>query len=150
MDVGYGALAVALTVLAALYTVWAYRRRGVAAGLRGASLTLLVVALYLTRTLRMLGRVVDAVVDWATALVFSPAVWTGIALAGLAVLLFGASRFLDRRAPAEAAAPRAAPRAVGRGAADAPTPRQSTPRSQPAADDEFADIEAILKNRGIT
>lgn len=146
MDVGYGALAVALTVLAALYTVWAYRRRGVAAGLRGASVTLLVVALYLTRTLRMLGRVVDAVVDWATALVFSPAVWTGIALAGVAVLLFGAARFLDRRAPAE----EATPRAVGRGTAAAPTPRPSTPRSQPAADDEFADIEAILKNRGIT
>ena len=142
-DVGYGALAAALVLVGGLYTWTAYRRNGLAAGLRGASFTLLVVAAYLTRTLQLVGRVADAVGDWATSLVFSPVVWVGVVVAGIAVALFGASRVLAARSPR--------------------TPRQELPappsarstrsaRSARAApvDDDLADIEALLRDRGIS
>ena len=39
----------------------------------------------LTGTLSLGTRIVDAVVDWATELVFNPLLWFGVGLAGLSV-----------------------------------------------------------------
>jgi hypothetical protein len=149
MDVSYGVLALALTLIAGTATWFAYQRRGLGAGLKGAGITLLPVAAYLTDTLRMFARVGDAIGDWATRLVFSPVVWVGIALAGLGVVLYGAGRAVDARgggqAPAKAPKqrrrdPEQLPPSGGPGAGSTPAP----------VDDDLADIEAILRNRGIT
>jgi hypothetical protein len=134
-DVAWGALAVALSVLGGIWTWFAYQRRGFAAGMRGAAFTLLPIAAYLTKTLQMFGEIGDAVADWATALVFSPRVWLGIVIAGVAVVLFVVSGWLGARRgdkPRKVASGR--PREVG----------------GPAPDDDMADIEAILRDRGIT
>lgn len=142
-DVAWAALTLSLTLVLGLYTYVAYRRRGLAAGLQGAGLTLLPLAAYLTRTLRMFTRIVDAVTDWATSLVFSPTVWLGVVVAGVSVLLLGAARVVGRRsAPRETALP-----SPGRKAATAPADS-----SHPAApvDDEMAEIEALLRKRGIS
>ena len=58
---------------------------------------MLPLAAYLTKTLQMFTKMVDAVADWATSLVFNPAVWLGVILAGVGVVLFGAGRFLEAR-----------------------------------------------------
>ena len=71
-DVTWGALALVLTMLGGFYTWWAYRNRGATPALRALALTLLPAAAWLTGTLKMFTRIVDAVVDWATDLVFSP------------------------------------------------------------------------------
>lgn len=139
-EVTWAALTVVLTMLGALYTVWAYRRAGAAAGLRGTALTLLPPAAWLTGTLQMFTRITDAVVDWATSLVFSPAVWIGIALAGLSILLFGVSRMVDRRRPAAGRKQRRADE----------IPAGSRPAQSAVLDDELADVEAILRRRGIS
>ena len=136
-DVAWGALAVALSVLGGIWTWSAYRRRGLAAGMRGASFTLLPIAAYLTKTLEMFGEIGDAVVDWAVALVFSPRVWLGIIVAGLAVVLFVVSGWLGARRGDK-------PKKVKRG--DQP----KEVGGATAVDDDLADIEAILKSRGIT
>lgn len=145
-DATWTALAVTLTALGGLYTWWAWRRRGWVPAMRGLGLTLLVPAAYLTRTLRMLTRIVDAVGDWALSLVFSPTVWIGTGLAGVAVVLLVVSGMLSARG-------------VGRrdgngGAREAPggeSPRQVGPaRGEPAIDDDLADIEALLRKRGIS
>ena len=136
-DVAWGALAVALSVLGGIWTWSAYRRRGLAAGMRGASFTLLPIAAYLTKTLEMFGEIGDAVVDWAVALVFSPRVWLGIIVAGLAVVLFVVSGWLGARRGDK-------PKKVKRG--DQP----KEVGGATAVDDDMADIEAILKSRGIT
>jgi hypothetical protein len=138
----WGALAVVLTLLGGGYTYWAFRHRGAAAGTRGAALTLLPAAAWLTGTLKMFTRIVDAVVDWATRLVFSPSVWIGLGLAGLAVVLFVISGMMRTRGLGGATRSGKPP------ARELPA-SSSGPRSQPVVDDEMADIEAILRKRGI-
>jgi hypothetical protein len=142
----WGALALALTVLGGGYTVWAYRRRGTAAAVRGLALTLLPPAAWMTGTLKMFGRIVDAVVDWATHLVFSPFVWAGVVLFGMSVLLFGASRVMGSRGLGGATStPDAVP-----GERPAAGQLNKARKAKPAIDDDLSDIEAILKRRGIS
>ncbi|HEY3014014.1 MAG TPA: hypothetical protein VGJ41_02830 [Nocardioides sp.] len=145
----WGALALALTLFGGAYTWWAYRRRGVTAAVRGLALTLLPPAAWMTGTLKMFGRIVDAVVDWATHLVFSPVVWAGVVLFGVSVVLFGASGFLRRRGLGGSTSTTDAPAGVP---ADRPAAGQLNRPSKPkpAIDDDLSDIEAILKRRGIS
>ncbi|MEV7432004.1 hypothetical protein AB0N29_20495 [Nocardioides sp. NPDC092400] len=146
-DATWAALALTLTVLGAVWTWHAFRRSGLASGLRGAGLTLLPVAAYLTDTLRMFTRIGTAVGDWATGLVLSPVVWSGIVLAGVAAVLLVVSGVVrDReRAKAVDGAPRSDPE-----------PRRATGKGKPAigtpdgGDDDLADIEALLRKRGIS
>ncbi len=135
-DVAWGALAVALTVLGGIYTWFAYRRRGLAAGMRGAAFTLLPLAAYLTKTLEMFGEIADAVADWAVDLVFSPRVWLGLVVVGVSGVLFVVSGWLGRRRDGKPKQVKGEqPRAVGGASGE---------------DDDLADIEAILRSRGIT
>jgi hypothetical protein len=141
-DVTWGALALVLTALGGAWTWLAFRRRGLASGLRASGFTLLPAAAWLTGTLELLTRIAEAVAHWATRLVFNPFVWVGVVLAGVSALLLVASRLLRARElggrPERAELPqadRSAPPA-GRGA--------------PAIDDDLADIEALLRRRGIT
>lgn len=139
------------------------RRRSAASGLRMAAWALLPMAAYLTGALPTLWRVGTAVVGFVTGLVFSPAVWAGVALAGLSLVLFLVSGVLRGRARGRAAAAaEPGPQGVaaskaksvtagGPGTSAGETTRpMAKPAQQPAADDDFSDIEAILKRRGIT
>lgn len=143
-DVTWAVLTLSLTAVGGIYTWLAYQRRGLAAALKGAGVTVLPLAAYLTKTLQMFTRIVDAVTDWATGLVFSPAVWLGVMLAGLGVLLLGAGRFLDRRRKDDPEPRRGKAKPTGE------LPAGRAPRGEPVIDDDLADIEAILKKRGIT
>ena len=148
-DAAWLALTAVLTVLGALWTVRQGRRHGSAAAVRGVAITLLPAALLLTGTLRLGTRIVDAVVDWATSLVFNPLLWFGVGLAGLSVVLFGVSGAMAaRRSPEPDAA--ADPKKVKRTKRDALPPSGPAPKGGPVLDDDLADIEAILKKRGIT
>jgi len=146
---GYGAVfwlpfTVGLTG-AGLFLSWlAWRRRGLAAGLRGLSLSLLPLVAYLTGLLQLVWRVAGAVVSWATHLAFSPAVWIGIALAGFSLVLYAVSSRLAARAPGR--------RIERPGGADAPrtSVERSAQASTPAAEDEFDEIEELLRKRGIS
>ena len=137
------ALTAALTVLGALYTVRAGRKRGSAAAIQGAAITLLPPAAFLTGTLELVTDVTTATVDWATGLVFNPFMWFGLVLAGLSVVLFGVSSKMSGRQQAKSG-----------GAVAGPATGKSLPpssgRAEPIIDDDLADIEAILKKRGIT
>ena len=100
----------------------------------------------MTGTLEMFTDIGGAVGDWATHLVFSPVVWAGIVLAGISVLLFGASGALRERG--RGGKPGAEP-ARGQAARTKALPKASGPGA-PAIDDDMADIEALLRKRGIT
>ncbi len=133
------ALGTTLTVLGLVLSYRAYTRRGVTAGMRGAAWSLLPLGLALTRTLRLVGNVVEDVARWATGLVFSPTVWLGfIVLAASGVLFVVSGVLRGRRAP-EKGTP---PGQVKRDARRTGAPAVST-------DDDMAEIEAILRRHGI-
>lgn len=144
-DVTWGALAFVLTVLGGGYTWWAFRNRGVAAGTRGAALTLLPPAAWATGTLEMFTKIGNAVANWATHFVFSPLAWAGIVLAGVSAMLFGVSGFIRARS---LGAPDKAPKKTKSGprAGELAAPKE---RPAPAIDNDLSEIEAILKKRGI-
>lgn len=146
-DVTWQALTIVLTLLAGGWTYYAWQHRGRSSAVRGAGLTLLPVSAYLTGTLKVAGRTADAVADWATGLVFSPVVWVGFALFGISVLLFLLAGWMSGR-EAGSATP-APPRKTRAAKERKPLNEGTQPKGEPAIDDDLADIEAILKKRGI-
>jgi hypothetical protein len=149
-DVTWGALALALTMLGGFYTWWTYHNRGATPAMRALALTLLPAAAWLTGTLKMFTRIVDAVVDWATHLVFSPAVWLGVILAGISAMLFVVSGFLGRRASGDAPGS-TSPKETGSAPKAKALPRAQAKPASPLDDDGLDDeIAAILKRRGIS
>ena len=168
-----------LTGLGLVLSYLAYRRRGLGTGLRWAAWSLLPIAAYLTGSIEMFWKMGVAVGDFAKGFVFSPKVWSGIALAGLAVVLFVVSGPMRRRGvgggqdkqAAESGATRTLaqdPAAAGRGqlatrpgAARQPaTVPAASPAKPPAKgrkarnadddDDDLGDVADILRRHGIT
>ncbi|MFF5205486.1 cellulose synthase [Streptosporangium sp. NPDC000396] len=142
------------------------RRRGVVAGLRGVAWSLLPLAAFLTGALPTLWQIGTAITGFFAGLVFNPTVWAGVAVTGLSLVLFlvtgvlrGRRRAASAEAPARSAPPVSAPAAPAGsvapgGDARQPLPQRKAAPAQPAksakpADDDFSDIEAILKRRGI-
>ncbi|MFC7388464.1 cellulose synthase, partial [Sphaerisporangium rhizosphaerae] len=91
----------------------ALRRRGAAAGLRGAAWSLIPIAAYLTGALPALWQAGTAVAGFLTGLVLSPMVWAGVIVAGLSALLFLVSGVMrGRRRAADPEGERPAGRAA--------------------------------------
>lgn len=134
----WATLMAVLTVVSALFTVRAFRRRGVAAGMRGVAITLLPPAAWLTGTLEMFTEIAGSVADWATGLVFNPFVWIGTALFGTSAALFLiSSRLRGRELPG---GPGRTTPAVAGTKAKTPVP----------VDDDLAEIEDLLRKHGIS
>ncbi|MET7655691.1 MULTISPECIES: hypothetical protein [unclassified Streptomyces] len=108
-----------------------------------------------------LGLVMTGVVDWIADTAFSPTAWAGFVVLGGAWALFATTRAVERRRGGTRKERRAAARAARTEpvapAASAPSLGQaSRPAARPApapratgGSDDFSDIEAILKKRGI-
>ena len=158
-------LCAGLTALGLVLSYLVMRRRGLGSGLRGAAWSLLPLAAYLTGSIKMFWKIGVAIADFAKGFVFSTEVWSGIAVAGVAALLFVVSGPLRRRrgkrgqdqqavgAKADTAAgreiaPRTAPVAT---TASAGTPVKARKGKNAAGDDDdLGDVEDILRRHGIT
>lgn len=129
---------------------------------QGIGVALAPVALYLTGLLRLVWDAIVAVVGWATSIVFSPVMWVGISLLGLCVVLWVVGGVLTRRAAPRSSTPAvagsSAPAVASGRSSSAAASRRTTTKAAPAKgkapaadiDPELAEIEAILKNRGIS
>jgi hypothetical protein len=171
-------VAAVLTALGLFLTYRYGRPRGNRAMLRGAAWSLIPVAAYLTGSIEMFWKIGTAIGNFASAFVFSPAKWAGIAVAGTAAVLFISTSGRQRRKAArQKAAERAAQKKSAAGAATpgsvqsssaGPTaavtaglpavrkaepaktaPAKSSGRQRTPGDDDMKDIEEILRNRGI-
>jgi hypothetical protein len=161
-SVAWFPLCAGLTGLGLVLSWVALRRRGAGAGLRGAAWSLLPMAAYLTGAVEMLWRIGTAIADWVGGFVFSPKVWFGVIVFALAVLLFMVSGALRRRAAARSGRVQGADRrAVGpataggqpaaeRGALERASASRAAAKGKADADDEFAEVEEILRRRGIS
>ena len=166
-------LCAGLTGLGLVLSYLVMRRRGIGSGLRGAAWSLLPIATYLTGSTQMFWKMGVAVGDFAKGFVFSPRVWSGVALAGLAAVLFVVSgplrrrrvpRGQDKRAagsgsaaagtlPAQrggqlAAQPGRAG-AVTPSPAKAPVPAKGRKARNADDDDDLGDVADILRRHGI-
>ncbi|MDF1603877.1 hypothetical protein [Nocardioides sp. YIM 152315] len=142
-DAAWAALTLSLTVLGGIWTWAAFRRRGFTSGLRALGFTLLPLAAYLTETLQMFTRIADAVTDWATRLVFSPTVWLGVIVGGVGITLIVVSGMMRARQLGKAPA-------KGGSADELPAGRAPRQTAAAEADPEMAEIEALLRKRGIS
>ncbi|TMR09580.1 cellulose synthase [Nonomuraea turkmeniaca] len=146
------------TIAGLVFSFLAFRRRGAASGMRVAAWALLPMAAYLTGALQMLWTIGTTVVGFITGLVLNPLVWAGVAVAGLSVVLFVVSGVLRGRklstgrkksasdAPAQQPVK---PSANKPAVAPKPQPAASAPKTG-KGDDDFSDIEELLKRRGIS
>lgn len=150
-----------LTGVGLVASYLAYRRRGFAAGLRAVGWSLLPMAAYLTQSVQTLWDMGVKLVDFATGFILSPERWAGIALVGVAVVAFVVSGLMRRTRPAKDGAPSGRAVKGGSGKASPGTtgkaPKQALERhsgrsaaAMPADDDDFSDIEKILRDRGIS
>ena len=131
-------ISLAVTVLG-LAGSWAVaRRRGAASGLRGAAWSLVPLGAYLTGLTKFLAD-----------LAFSPVKWAGVAVLGLGAVLYMTSGVMLRKgggaSEVDPGRPKKAERATSGGA-----PKGAIEKRQAAADPDLAEIEQILKNRGIS
>jgi hypothetical protein len=144
-EAAWGALTLSLTVLGGIYTWFAFRSRGFVAGLRGVGFTIIPVALLLTDTLEMATKIGSAVGDWVGNFVFSPASWLGIILALASVTCFVAAGFIaERGGGASASEAKPSRKELNKGKGTKKEPVLSD------VDPEMAEIEALLRKRGIT
>jgi membrane protein implicated in regulation of membrane protease activity len=163
-----------LTGLGLVLSYLTMRRRGIGAGLRWAAWSLLPIAAYLTGSIEMFWKMGVAIGDFAKGFAFSPRVWSGIALAGLAVVLFVVSGPLRRRGVGRGEDKQAAESGAGgtRALSQDPAGRgqlatrqaDTVPAASPAKapakgrkarnadddDDDLGDVADILRRHGIT
>jgi hypothetical protein len=158
-----GAICVAVTALGLVWSWRIWRRNGASKGMRAVAWSLLPLAAYLTSAVGLLGRLVNAVVIFAGAFVFSPKTWAGAIVVLIAILLFMASggiplvnrrkRKKDRRKGGDSgpAAVPAGHESTGTGnAVEARKPAGKKAAVPGGGDDDMSDIEEILRRRGIS
>ena len=141
-------LCVGLTLLGVIATGIAWRRGNKGRVIQGIGLALAPIALYFSGLLRLLWDAIVAFGTWASKIIFSPAVWFGLSLLGLCIVLWVVGGLIARRTSgakskevsATQSTANALPAKKGAGKAG---------RSQPPIDEEMAEIEALLKSRGI-
>jgi hypothetical protein len=124
-----------------------WRKRGAASGLRGLAWAFLLLALGLVGVLGQVGQY------FATLEIFDLMFWVGLGTAGLAVVLYVVSGVMKARGVGTKGRAKKAGR--GEQQPEAPAGAQNTQTKQVssgknAAEDDFSDIEAILRERGIT
>jgi hypothetical protein len=139
-------LCVGLTLLGVIATGIAWRRGNKGRVIQGIGLALAPVALYFSGLLRLLWDGVVAVGAWASKIIFSPAIWFGLALLGFCLVLWVVGGILARRVSAKKSKPTAS---TATGAPPAVQGRKGAKQPAPPIDEEMAEIEAMLKSRGI-
>ncbi|QVQ52508.1 cellulose synthase [Spiractinospora alimapuensis] len=152
-------LGVTLFVVGLVVSWVVWRRRGAAYGLRGVAWSSLILAAGLT-------GLIDALWVFGAQLVgnvLNPVLWAGLGTGGFAVLLYVISGVMKARGVGtkgrggkagtanggtDAAPPKAAP--SGKGAAGQVGSGSGSGAGAGADADDFGDIEAILRERGIS
>ena len=150
-------LCIGLALIGVIVAGVAWRKGSRGRVVQGIGIALAPVALYFTGLLRLVWDAAVALVNWATSIIFTPSMWFGISLLGLCVVLWVVGGLLTRRAvsksgTAPAAATAGRPAVGTGGAATAKAPATKAAKGKAPAqevDPEMAEIEAILKNRGI-
>jgi hypothetical protein len=142
-------LCVGLTLLGVIATGIAWRRGNKGRVVQGVGLALAPIALYFSGLLRLLWDGVVAVGTWASRIIFSPPVWFGLALLGFCLVLWVVGGILARRVSTKKSKPTVSSTTAGALPATTSANRKGATQQAPQIDEELAEIEALLKSRGI-
>jgi hypothetical protein len=142
-------LCVGLTLLGVIATGIAWRRGNKGRVIQGVALALAPIALYFSGLLRLLWNGIVAVGTWASKIIFSPTVWFGLSLLGLCLVLWIVGGLLARRVAAKKSTSVPSSSSGGSLPAATATTRKGGKQPPPPIDEEMAEIEALLKSRGI-
>jgi hypothetical protein len=158
-------LCVGLTAAGLVLSWLTWRRKGVRRGIRAVAWSLLPLALYLTGSILLVGRIGSAIVQFASSFVFSPKTWSGVILLILSAVIFLVSGGFPQLSPRKRRAKKAEVKqqpgggavAQGQGTrAVAPVeggkPARTGKQGKGASDDDGLDPEvaAILRRHGIS
>jgi hypothetical protein len=132
-------ISTAVTVLGLVASWAAAKRRGAASGLRGAAWSLVPLGAYLTGLTKFLSD-----------LVFSPVKWAGVIVLALGGVLYVTSGVMLRQGGESAPAERRAKKSEGPRRTPAGDAPKAVEKKGPNIDSDLAEIEQILKNRGIS
>ena len=145
-SIATGTTCLIVTIVGLILSFIAWRKKGFRSGIRGVAWSLLPLAMYLTGSVGLVGRIGSAIVRFGTSFVFSPKAWLGVIFVGVSAALFVVSggiplfqrgRKRERRRRAEQNQQgSASPPAIGKASATPP-------------DDDLSDVEEILRRRGI-
>jgi hypothetical protein len=139
-------LCVGLTLLGVIATGIAWRKGNKGRVIQGVGLALAPIALYFSGLLRLLWNATVAFGTWASKIILSPAVWFGLSLLGLCVVLWVVGGLIGRRSSQKNKAVTAE---SSGNALPAKKKAGKAQQSAPPIDEEMAEIEALLKSRGI-
>jgi hypothetical protein len=145
-------LCVGLSLLGVIATGIAWRRGNKGRVIQGIGLALAPIALYFSGLLRLLWNAAVAFGTWASEIIFSPAVWFGLSLLGLCLVLWVVGGIVARRSSAAKSKQVSAQSSAGALPANKGQAKKGAAKSaqsQPPIDEEMAEIEALLKSRGI-
>jgi cytochrome c oxidase assembly factor CtaG len=159
-------ICVGLTAIGLVLSWFAFRRRGLRSGIRGVAWSLIPLALYLTGSILLVGRIGSAIVQFASAFVFSPKTYAGVILLALALVIFVVSggipllssrkrRARKKELKQQGAAGGERPAATAPGSravaqVGAAKPKQARPAKGGGDDDGLDDdVMEILRRRGI-
>ncbi|WP_039832030.1 hypothetical protein [Nocardiopsis valliformis] len=158
-NVGVG-LGAALTAVGIVISYFVWRKKGAAYGLRGVAWSLLPLIAGLLLLMDVVMQFVLGVLGILLTMAFKLQSWVGLALAVVMVVLYVVSGFMKSKGigvkPGARPQDKAQAKAQGEGtpaagAAPAAAGQVKAPQQAkaPAADDDFGDIEALLRKRGI-
>ncbi|WP_028647040.1 hypothetical protein [Nocardiopsis sp. CNT312] len=148
-DLAVGAVLSAVGLIVS-FVLW--RRRGAALGLRGLAWSLVPLAVALLGLMGVVWEFVRGVAGVLTGLLFSPLVWAGAVLAGLAVVLYVVSGVMRARGTGTGRGGSTEAKGSKGGGSDAAGrvgPAEPKGKRESPADSDFGDIEELLRKRGI-
>ena len=163
-------ICIGLSAAGLVLSWFTWRRKGFRRGIRLAGWSLIPLALYLTGSILLVGRIGSAIVQFAQSFAFSPKTWSGVALLVLAALILLASggipllasgrkrakkRELKQQANAAGNATTGGNTAAVAAGRNGPAPGTEVARPAKrgkAADDDGLDddVAEILRRRGIS
>lgn len=149
-------LGAALTVVGLLISFIMWRRRGAASGLRGVAWSLLPLAAGLLGLMNAVWQFGASIVGIIVGLALNPMVWAGVALTGVAVVLYIVSGFMRSKGVGVKAPAKSEKASKGDDGGGPPAGGQQqvgggAPKQADATSDlsDFGDIEELLRKRGI-